>query len=72
MILFDYVFYIFANLYGLAKSEREAGDWRGSGIVISSACHMLFLLVLFTPFLGKEASLLVAFPLSVIEVILTF
>lgn len=60
MILFDYVYYIFANLYRLAKGERQADAWRGSGIIVSSGCHCMFIMALVIFFTkGTDYTLLI-------------
>lgn len=69
MLLFDYTYYIFANLYGLARSERQTDSWKGSGIVVSSLCHCFFIMAI-VMFFGKEYAILIMNPFSGITLML--
>ena len=46
MILFDYIYYFFCNLYRMAKSERRLDGWKISGTVAVGGSVSLFLMCL--------------------------
>lgn len=44
MILFDYIFYFFSNLYKLSKSERAHGGFKDSGCMAVGGTIPLFIM----------------------------
>lgn len=56
MIFFDYIYYIFCNLYKRSKSERETHMWKHSGSALAALSMALFFISI-TFFLSKVLDL---------------